>query len=110
MLICHPPLQYLGFSFDGRAVRIRSQTVAKFLRRMRKAVRREKYLAAMRAAANGDPAVRRKLLYSRYTHLGSRNFITGYAADARKVFQKNAIRTQLKNHWRELHAALEIDD
>lgn len=107
-LCSHPPLQYLGFSFDGLTVRIRSQTVAKFLRRMRKAVRREKYLAASRAEAGGDPRVRRKLLYSRFTHLGSKNFITGYAADAREVFKKNAIRAQLKSHWRDLHATLEL--
>lgn len=109
-LLCHPPLQYLGFSFDGRRVRIRSQTVAKFLRRMRKSVRREKYLAACRAKAGGDPRVRRKALYDRFTHLGKSNFITGYAAEARTVFPNNAIREQLKCHWRELHAALEIVD
>jgi RNA-directed DNA polymerase len=109
-LRCHPPLQYLGFSFDGLTVRIRSQTVAKFMRRMRKAVRREKYLAASRAEDGGDPRVRRKLLYSRFTHLGSMNFITGYAADAREVFKKNAIRAQLKSHWRDLHAALNVDE
>ncbi len=109
-LVCEPPLQYLGFSFDGRTVRIRSQTVAKFLRRMRKAVRRERHLAAVRAEAGGDPRVRRKSLYSRYTHLGRRNFITGYAADARAVFRRNSICDQLKRHWRELAAALEVDE
>jgi len=110
LLTCAPPLQYLGFAFDGRAVRIRSQTVAKFLRRMRKAARRERYLASVRAEMGGDPRVRRKDLYATYTHLGRRNFITGYAADARTVFRKNAIRNQLKRHWRELMAALEVED
>lgn len=109
MLLSHPPLQYLGFAFDGQIVRIRSQTVAKFLRRMRKAARREKYLASCRAEVGGDPRVRRKKLYSRFTHLGTKNFITGYAADARAVFKKNAIRNQLKHHWRDLHALIEID-
>ncbi|MFO0875675.1 MAG: antiviral reverse transcriptase Drt2 [Phycisphaerales bacterium] len=109
-LACRPPLQYLGFSFDGRVVRIRSQTVAKFLRRMRKAVRREKHLAKRRAESGGDPRVRRKLLYSRFTHLGSKNFITGYAADAREVFEQHAIREQLRSHWRVLNAALEVTD
>lgn len=108
VMACRPPLQYLGFSFDGQRVRIRSQTMAKFLRRMRKAVRREKYLAERRAQAGGNARVRRKMLYSRFTHLGTKNFITGYAADAREVFKKNAIRAQLKNHWRDLHAALEL--
>lgn len=109
-VLSQPPLQYLGFSYDGQRVRIRSQTVAKFLRRMRKAARREMYLARCREKAGGDARVRRKLLYSRFTHLGSRNFITGYAADARAVFKKNAIRAQLKAHWHELHAVLEIEE
>lgn len=101
------PLQYLGFSFDGAVVRIRSQTMAKFTRRMRKAARRERYLAAGRQEAGGDPRVRRKMLYSRFSHLGTKNFITGYAADARERFKENAIRAQLKRHWRDLHSALE---
>jgi len=109
-MLSRPPLQYLGFSFDGRTVRIRSQTVAKFLRRMRKAVRREKYLAERRAEAGGDVRVRRKVLYSRFTHLGTKNFIAGYAAHARRVFKKSAIRAQLKHHWRDLHALLELDE
>jgi len=32
--------------------------------------------------------------------------ITRYARDARAVFTKNAIRAQLKRHWRELHSLL----
>lgn len=110
MLGCDRPLQYLGFSFDGDKVRIRSQTLAKFHRRMRKAVRREKYLAYHRAEAGGDACVRRKRLYSRFTHLGSKNFVTGYAADAKALFQNNAIGSQLRSHWRKLHEELQADD
>lgn len=105
---CHPPLQYLGFSFDGQTVRIRSQTVARFFRRMRKAIRREQHLARQRAAAGGDSRVRRKLLYSKFSHLGSRNFVTGYAVDSQRAFTRNAIAAQLKSHWRDLHARLQI--
>lgn len=104
------PLQYLGFAFDGQFVRIRSQTIARFLRKMRKAVRREKYLATARAEAGGDGRLRRKLLYSRYTHLGTNNFVTGYARNAREVIDRNAIRKQLRNHWPDLHALLLLDD
>ncbi len=106
---CKPPLQYLGFTYDGSVVRIRSQTVAKFLRRMRKAVRREKYLASKAAERGESGQVRRKMLYSTYSHLGTRNFITGYAADAKAVFAKHAIRAQLKSHWRDLHAELSVE-
>ncbi len=110
MLGCDSPLQYLGFSFDGDNVRIRSQTLAKFYRRMRKAVRREKYLAYHRTHDGRDARVRRKQLYSRYTHLGPKNFVTGYAADAKALFQDNAIGVQLRSHWRKLHDALQADD
>jgi hypothetical protein len=102
------PLQYLGFSFDGQHVRVRSQTVARYMRRMLKAVRREKYLAECSANAGGDPRVRRKLLYSRYTHLGRRNFIS-YAKKAQQLFLKNKIRKQLMRHWSVLHASLEVE-
>ncbi len=110
LLSCDPPLQYLGFSFDGRTIRIRSQTIARFLRRMRKAVRLEKHLAKARAQAGGVSRVRKKKLYARFTHLGRSNFITRYATDARRIIKKNGIREQLKPHWRELHAALEVDE
>ena len=109
-LKCQPPLQYLGFSFDGRSVRIRSQTMARFLRRMRRAVRTEKYLAIERSNDSGKVVVRRKRLYSRFSHLGKNNFITGYAEKARLVFEHNAIRAQLKHHWRDLHALLVLED
>jgi RNA-directed DNA polymerase len=105
-LVSAPPLQYLGFAFDGSNVRIRSQTVAKFFRRMRKAVRRELYVARMRAGSDGVCVVRLKSLYRRFTHLGKRNFITGYAGMARRVFDQRGIRAQLKRHWRELHEAI----
>ncbi|XHC27253.1 MAG: reverse transcriptase domain-containing protein [Phycisphaerales bacterium] len=103
------PLQYLGFSFDGRVVRIRSQTVAKFLRRMKRAARREQYIAAKYTPDGEDVRVRRKRLYEQYSHIGSRkNFVNGYARAASKEFACNAIREQIKPHWKELHAAIEI--
>ncbi len=102
------PLQYLGFSFDGQHVRVRSQTVARYMRRMRKAVRREKYLAERRLKDGGDGRVRRKHLYSRYTHLGKRNFIS-YTKKAQEVFLRNRIRQQLRRHWHFIHASLEVE-
>jgi RNA-directed DNA polymerase len=107
VLSCDRPLQYLGFTFDGKSVRVRSQTVVRYLRRMKKAVCREKIVAERRAATSGDRRVRRKLLYSRYTHLGTHNFIS-YAKKAQQVFTNNKIREQIKRHWPDIHASLEI--
>ena len=69
-LSCDRQLQYLGFTFDGKCVRVRSQTIVRYMRRMKKAVYREKHVAERRVATGTDPKVRRKLLYNRYTHLG----------------------------------------
>jgi RNA-directed DNA polymerase len=108
-LDCDRPLQYLGFTFDGKNVRVRSHTFVRFLRRMRKAVRREKYLARRRRQQGGDGRVRKKQLYERYSHLGKRNFIS-YANKARKTFDRNAIGRQVKVHWPKLHALLQIEE
>jgi RNA-directed DNA polymerase len=107
-LECDRPLQYLGFTFDGKKVRVRSQTVARYLRRMRKAVRREKYLGTRNSKQESERQVRRKRLYSRYTHLGRNNFIT-YTKNARAVFKDSEIREQMRNHWDALHAALRVE-
>jgi hypothetical protein len=108
VLTCDRQLPYLGFVFDGKHVRVRSQTIVRYMRRMRKAVRREKFLARAHGARDGDARVRRKLLYSDYTHLGPRNFIS-YAKKAGDILGNNRIREQIKRHWRALHASLEIE-
>jgi RNA-directed DNA polymerase len=102
------PLQYLGFTFDGKYVRIRSQTFVRYLRRMRKAIWRERIEAMRESQSGGTPIVRRKLLYSRYSHLGTRNFIS-YAEKAGGLFKKNMIRGQIKRHWKHLHALLQVE-
>jgi hypothetical protein len=105
---CDRPLQYLGFTFDGCHVRVRSQTIARYLRRMRKAVRREIHLAKQCDKTSSETKIRRKRLYRIYSHLGTRNFIR-YAKKARRVFDKNKISDQIKHYWRDLHALLVID-
>jgi hypothetical protein len=102
------PLQYLGFTFDGEKVRVRPQTVVRYMRRMRRAVRQEKMLARRQSEHGGDGTIRRKRLYSRFTHLGKRNFIS-YARKAKDVFPVNGIRDQIKHHWRDLHAELVVE-
>ena len=104
------PLQYLGFSFDGQCASIRSQTFVRYLRKMKKAVRREGYLANVESKKTGTRKVRKKLLYSRYSHLGKNNFIT-YTQNAEAVFGDlgGKIRNQAKRHWKALHAMLSLE-
>ena len=98
---CHPsPLQYLGFTFDGRQVPLRSGTLAREWRRLAAAARWAKTRNAMARAGQieGRMTVHRKSLLTRYSYLGEDNFHTGYAKRAGHVMKTRAIRRQLRRH------------
>lgn len=97
------PLQYLGFVFDGNHVRIRSQSLARYYRKMKSGVR----AAAQSAKRKPVPTLPKAQLYTNYTHLGRRNFYS-YARGAGKVMSSKAIGHQLGRHWEKLKA--EIND
>jgi hypothetical protein len=117
------PIQYLGFTFDGKRILLRSQTIARYVRRMKdnvKAARR----AAMRAAkCGGVRRLRRQKLYARFSHLGptskmlagpdahtsGNNFWT-YTKRASKIMKDDAIRRQLRKHWRRLKKEIDLAD
>jgi hypothetical protein len=102
-------LQYLGLIWDGRAMRLRSATLGRFLRRMILAIR-----SAENAARRvGSTRLRRRKLYRRFSHLGqsarifgpqshgqgrNRNFIR-YAIMAGRLSDSSAIRRQVGRQW-----------
>lgn len=97
-------LQYLGFTFDGERRRIRSQTLAKYYRRARRAIRHAKNAAKQ----NGSDIVFKCDIYERYTHLGKRNFL-GYAYRASRKMRDKSIRRQLSRHWDRVQEMLGSD-
>lgn len=105
-LICDKPLQYLGFTFDGKHVLIRSAAFARFSNRMRRGVRLAKATHARWSGirtnhgANTKDLYRRSL-YNKYSYLGRRNFIT-YGHRAARIMKSHSIRQQLKPWWRRL--------
>lgn len=94
------PLQYLGFTFDGRQTLLRSSTLARQWRRLAGAVRWAKVRRDMAVAGKieGRTTIHQKSILTRYSHLGVGNFHTGYAARAGRVMGTAAIRRQLRNH------------
>lgn len=97
------PLQYLGFLFDGRRILIRSAAFAKFSNRMKRAVSlAKKTMRSRNASRLASGGVERQLylkkLYSRYSHLGGRNFLR-YGYRAADVMGSKAIRGQLRPLW-----------
>lgn len=86
------PLQYLGFTFDGKTVLLRGSTLAKYFRRVREGARA---LAAFCAGASGTAPVPLWGFYERYTHLGHRNFFS-YAKTSSKKLGDTAPSRPLK--------------
>jgi hypothetical protein len=94
-LVCDRSIQYLGFTFDGKNVRIRPQTLSKFWRRLVYAVRATKRAAGRSTSAPG--VVYKRRIYRQFTHLGHRNLIT-YAKRSEAEMGSGAIRGQMPRH------------
>jgi len=102
-------LQYLGFLFDGERQLLRPNTLAKYYRRLHRAVASAKTQHKKAAAGKlaGRSNIHRRSLLAKVTHLGTENFITTYAATAQSKSGGQGIRRQLAGHTRKLNALLE---
>ena len=99
-LVADKPLQYLGFMFDGEDIFIRSSSLARYSERMRRGIRLAKKTMLKHnkiRTKNGQSrkALFKRKLYSRYTHLGKRNFVT-YGLRAAKTMKSKSVQRQLK--------------
>ena len=103
---CDRPLQYLGFTFNGFQVLIRSAALARYSQRMKSGVRLAKATAKRRneirkSCRRPERELFKRKLYERYSHLGGRNFVR-YGLRAADVLDSPAIRNQLKPLWQRL--------
>lgn len=112
------PLQYLGFLFDGESVRIREGSLARYMRKSKRAVTaaKENSITKLRNMHKKGLKIEekhkklyRRTLYSRYTHLGERNFIS-YAYRAFNDFDDTTIKKQVKNHFKRLSKIIKKAD
>jgi hypothetical protein len=95
-LVCDNPIQYLGFVFNGTDVRIRSQTLSRYWRRVVYAVRATRQVAKLSKIA--PVVVYKRKIYRQFTHLGHRNLIT-YTKRSKTVMGTGAIRLQTRRHF-----------
>lgn len=105
------PLQYLGFTFDGQRVLIRSAAFAKYSQKMKRAVslgkQTQRRWNRIREKNGRRPKeLYRRKLYSRYSHLGKRNFLS-YGFRAASIMDAPEIRGQLKPLWGRLLQEIE---
>ncbi len=106
ILFSDKPLQYLGFIFDGQRILIRSSSLARFSKKMKKAVNLAKRTMEKRNHIREDKGLTleglyRKSLYRRYSYLGNRNFLS-YGYRASRIMESEDIRKQLKPLWNRL--------
>lgn len=103
-----PFLQYLGFTYDGKSLLLRSGTLSQYWRKLIRAVRRKVILSKKDKLQRG---IFKNYLYSQYSELGKcKNFHT-YAKKAIKNFNKIfksevKINKQLKKHMKILKSEM----
>lgn len=105
-------INYLGFTFDGKSVRIREKSLFKFYCRAYKKIKKVNNAPDEKSYNAGKKAV-----YKSYTHLGVKkhskdhgNFLT-YAYKAHDIFSESEylqsnIRNQVKRHWKKIDSRL----
>ncbi len=104
------PVHYLGFSFDGQREHIRSASMSRYYKKLRKriwvskkAMDRCNELRAGRGELPREMFLR--AIYKGYSYLGRRNFIS-YGFRAANIMDSKSIRKQLRSHWKKLHKLL----
>lgn len=106
-LVAKRPLQYLGFTFDGKRKIIRSAAFARFSDKMRRGVSLAKQTARKQNKKMGRvDGIWKRRLYERYSHLGSRNFIR-YGLKAASIMRAPEINRQLRPLWKRLERRIQ---
>ncbi|MCX7062626.1 MAG: reverse transcriptase/maturase family protein [Gammaproteobacteria bacterium] len=96
------PLQYLGFTFDGRKVLLRNSGITRYYSRMRAAVRlAHRTRIAFDKKSGSKTPLRTKKIFTKFTYLGRRSFLS-YAFKSAKVTNSSEMKKQVKPHWKKV--------
>lgn len=100
------PLQYLGFTFDGEQILVRSSAFSRYSEKMKRGVKlakatQSRWNKIRLSRGQSLKVLYKKSLYKKYSHLGKRNFIR-YGFRASEIMKSGAIRGQLKPLWKRL--------
>lgn len=96
MLASIAPIQYLGFTFDGKQTLIRQSSLDAYRNKMRRGI----HAKMIAAKAKKIPSIRvfQRESLARYTHLGKRRNFLRYAYKAADVMGCPEIRQQVSRH------------
>lgn len=108
-------MSYLGFTFDGRKVRIREKSVFKYYCRAYKKIKSVKMSKDEKAYNAG-----RKAVYKLYTHLGAKEkkdmaislhmHINRMTFLMKVLLLESEIRNQVKRHWWKIEQKLKTSN
>lgn len=109
-------LQYLGFEFNGKNIYIRPGSLSRFFRKMKSRIVKSVSMAYSKNSKSDT--IFKQQIFSRYSHLGKRNFLS-YANNASKKYYTNSagdrkegmdspsIKRQIAAHMRILKQEIE---
>ncbi|QYH38375.1 hypothetical protein GYM62_06000 [Algoriphagus sp. NBT04N3] len=109
-------LQYLGFEFNGKSIYIRPGSLSRYFRKMK--ARIVKSVSMAYSEYSKSDTIFKQQIFSRYSHLGKRNFLS-YANNASKKYYTNSagerkegmdspsIKRQIASHMRILKQEIE---
>lgn len=80
-------LQYLGFEYNGKNIYIRSGSLSRYFRKLK--ARIVKTISMAYSDNSKSDTIFKQQIYSRYSHLGKRNFLT-YAYNSSKNYYLNS--------------------
>lgn len=101
-------LQYLGILYDGEKVFLRETGLSKFHYKLRKAIRmRTTHYRNIKEKGNhNNHNMYMRNLYTRFTYIGSRNYVS-YTLRVAKEFDSKNIKRQIKGHFNIFKSYLE---
>lgn len=93
-------LQYLGVLYDGDNVFLRETGLSKFHYKLRKAIRMRSahYRKLEQNNRHNNHNMYMRKLYTRFTYIGKRNYVS-YAYRVAKEFASKNIKRQVKGHY-----------
>lgn len=103
----YKPLQYLGFEYNGKEILIRSSSVSRFFWKLNYRLQRTVVMSYSPNTKSNQ--IFMSQIYERYTHIGTRNFLTYSYKAAKNLYEEGGImkqglnspgiKKQLRNHF-----------
>lgn len=99
MDLIYSRLQYLGFKFDGSQTTIRSSSISRYQKKLKRGI---KYHLQLKRKYDPNGSLKRQRIRELYSHIGENNF-PAYAYRSAKSMNSSAIKKQLKKHQNEIN-------